>query len=99
MCEYVILRAYVVLRVRMRSCGYVCVYVHAPHEEGDWAPGAASNAWRARSLVPMLSRTRSLTCPTAAALIVVCGPVTPGKIVKQMQRFLLPLLRGVVARL
>lgn len=28
----------------------VPVYIHAPHEEGKWAPGAASNAWRHRSL-------------------------------------------------
>jgi len=28
----------------------VPVYVHAPQEEGNWAPGAASNAWRHRSL-------------------------------------------------
>lgn len=28
----------------------VPVYIHAPHEEGGWAPGAASNAWRHRSL-------------------------------------------------
>ena len=28
----------------------VPVYVHAPHEEGAWAPGAASNAWRHRAL-------------------------------------------------
>lgn len=28
----------------------VCVYIHAPDEERDWAPGAASNAWRHRSL-------------------------------------------------
>ena len=28
----------------------VPLYVHAPHEEGDWAPGAASNAWLQRSL-------------------------------------------------
>jgi len=26
------------------------VFIHAPREESDWAPGAASNAWRARSL-------------------------------------------------
>jgi deoxyribodipyrimidine photo-lyase len=26
------------------------VYIHAPDEEGGWAPGAASNAWRAKSL-------------------------------------------------
>ena len=24
------------------------VYVHAPEEEGPWAPGAASDAWRHR---------------------------------------------------
>ncbi|HEV7270737.1 deoxyribodipyrimidine photo-lyase [Pseudoxanthomonas sp.] len=28
----------------------VPVYVHAPEEEGEWAPGAASNAWLHRSL-------------------------------------------------
>lgn len=28
----------------------VAVYVHDPDGEGDWAPGEASNAWRARSL-------------------------------------------------
>lgn len=28
----------------------VPVYIHAPHEEGCWAPGAASNAWRHRLL-------------------------------------------------
>ncbi|HWS77975.1 MAG TPA: deoxyribodipyrimidine photo-lyase, partial [Thermomonas sp.] len=26
------------------------VYIHAPEEAGEWAPGAASDAWRARSL-------------------------------------------------
>lgn len=26
------------------------VYIHAPHEEGAWMPGAASNAWRHRAL-------------------------------------------------
>ncbi len=31
----------------------VPVYIHAPHEEGDWAPGAASNAWRQRSLAAL----------------------------------------------
>ena len=31
----------------------VPVYIHAPHEEGDWAPGAASNAWRHRSLAAL----------------------------------------------
>jgi deoxyribodipyrimidine photo-lyase len=28
----------------------VPVYIHAPHEEGEWVPGAASDAWRHRSL-------------------------------------------------
>jgi deoxyribodipyrimidine photo-lyase len=31
----------------------VPVYVHAPDEEGDWAPGAASEAWRRRSLLAL----------------------------------------------
>src|SRR3990167_3322860 len=26
------------------------VYIHAPEEHGEWAPGAASDAWRLRSL-------------------------------------------------
>ena len=29
------------------------VYIHAPDEEGEWAPGAASNAWRDRSLAAL----------------------------------------------
>lgn len=29
------------------------VYIHAPAEEGDWAPGQASNAWRHRSLAAL----------------------------------------------
>lgn len=35
--------------------GYVpiCIHIHAPDEEGDWAPGAASNAWRHRSLAAL----------------------------------------------
>ncbi len=31
----------------------VPVYIHAPDEEGDWAPGAASDAWRRRSLAAL----------------------------------------------
>ena len=31
----------------------VCVYVHAPAEEVDWKPGAASDAWRQRSLAAL----------------------------------------------
>ncbi|WP_368563590.1 deoxyribodipyrimidine photo-lyase [Pseudoxanthomonas sp. UTMC 1351] len=51
------------------------VYIHAPEEEGDWAPGAASNAWRHHSLVALdadlLTRgscLRVLRGPTQAAL-------------------------------
>ncbi|MCC8362005.1 DNA photolyase family protein [Lysobacter sp. A6] len=51
------------------------VYVHAPEEEGDWAPGAASDAWRRRSLqaldAALRARGSHLTCvrgPTLAAL-------------------------------
>jgi len=29
------------------------VYIHAPSEEGEWAPGAASDAWRRRSLAAL----------------------------------------------
>ncbi|MGO4551979.1 deoxyribodipyrimidine photo-lyase [Lysobacter sp. 2RAF19] len=53
----------------------VPVYVHAPGEEGDWAPGAASDAWRRRSLIALDAALRSrgsrLVCvrgPTQAAL-------------------------------
>jgi deoxyribodipyrimidine photo-lyase len=31
----------------------VPVYIHAPHEEGDWAPGGASNTWLHRSLAAL----------------------------------------------
>lgn len=31
----------------------VPVYIHAPHEEGEWAPGGASNAWLHRSLAAL----------------------------------------------
>lgn len=31
----------------------VPVYLHAPHEEGGWAPGAASDAWLHRSLAAL----------------------------------------------
>ena len=37
------------------------VYIHAPHEEGDWAPGAASNAWRAVSMASAVKSTGSVT--------------------------------------
>ncbi len=29
------------------------IYIHAPEEEGAWAPGAASDAWRHRSLAAL----------------------------------------------
>ncbi|GHD67448.1 deoxyribodipyrimidine photo-lyase [Luteimonas padinae] len=35
------------------------VYIHAPHEEGEWAPGAASNAWRHRSLAALDAALRA----------------------------------------
>ena len=31
----------------------LCVYIHAPGEEGDWAPGAASETWRHHSLAAL----------------------------------------------
>ena len=31
----------------------ICVYIHAPGEEGAWRPGAASDAWRHRSLAAL----------------------------------------------
>lgn len=31
----------------------VPVYIHAPHEEGSWAPGEASNTWLHRSLAAL----------------------------------------------
>ena len=34
------------------------VYIHAPEEGGDWRPGAASNAWRHRSLAALDSALR-----------------------------------------
>ncbi|HST45287.1 MAG TPA: deoxyribodipyrimidine photo-lyase, partial [Luteimonas sp.] len=53
----------------------VCVYIHAPDEEGAWAPGAASNAWRHRSLTALDAdlrargaRLRHFVGPSAATL-------------------------------
>lgn len=53
----------------------VCVYIHAPDEEGAWAPGAASDAWRHRSLAALDtelrrrgSRLRLFHGPTLATL-------------------------------
>lgn len=60
----------------------VCVYIHAPDEEGDWAPGAASNAWRHRSLAALDSELRRRgsrlrlfhgpTLPTLRTLVQTC---------------------------
>jgi deoxyribodipyrimidine photo-lyase len=60
----------------------VCVYLHAPDEEGDWAPGAASDAYRHRSLQQLQAalkqrgtRLRLFTGPslqTLATLVVAC---------------------------
>ncbi len=51
------------------------VYVHAPEEEGEWGPGAASDAWRRRSLIALdmslRARGSRLVCvrgPTQAAI-------------------------------
>ena len=51
------------------------VYIHAPAEEGDWRPGAASDAWRHRSLKALdddlRARGSMLRCfvgPTQATL-------------------------------
>lgn len=50
-------------------------YIHAPEEEGEWAPGAASDAWRHHSLVALDadlrsrgSRLRALRGPTRETL-------------------------------
>ena len=61
----------------------VCVYIHAPEEEGDWAPGAASNAWRHRSLQALDTALRARgsrlrmfhgpTLPTLQTLVDTCG--------------------------
>ncbi|WP_132999563.1 cryptochrome/photolyase family protein [Luteimonas arsenica] len=34
------------------------VYIHAPHEDGAWMPGAASGAWRHRSLIALDAELR-----------------------------------------
>lgn len=53
----------------------VCIYIHAPDEEGGWRPGAASDAWRHRSLAALDaalrargSRLRHFVGPSAATL-------------------------------
>ncbi|KLA93515.1 cryptochrome/photolyase family protein, partial [Xanthomonas hortorum] len=36
------------------------LYIDAPHEEGEWAPGAASRSWRHRSLAALDAALRAL---------------------------------------
>ncbi|NYZ64236.1 cryptochrome/photolyase family protein [Luteimonas deserti] len=60
----------------------VCVYIHAPDEAGDWAPGAASNAWRHRALAALDASLRRRgsrlrlfhgpTLPTLRTLVETC---------------------------
>ena len=37
----------------------VCIYIHAPEEEGAWRPGAASQAWRHHSLKALDAQLRA----------------------------------------
>ncbi|MFT4249172.1 MAG: deoxyribodipyrimidine photo-lyase [Pseudomonas sp.] len=48
----------------------VPVYIHAPEEEGEWVPGAASNAWLHRSLGELDAQLRQ----RGSRLLVVRGP-------------------------
>jgi len=51
----------------------VPVYVHAPEEEGDWSPGAASRWWLHRSLDSLSASLQSL----GSRLVVRRGPTLP----------------------
>ena len=51
----------------------VCVYIHEPDEEGGWAPGAASDAWRYRSLAALDADLRR----RGACLHLFAGPSLP----------------------
>jgi deoxyribodipyrimidine photo-lyase len=46
------------------------VYIHAPEEEGEWAPGAASRAWLHRSLASLDASLRAL----GSRLVLRVGP-------------------------
>ena len=46
-----------------RADRVVPVYVHAPVEDGDWAPGAASRWWLHHSLERLDARLRRLGAP------------------------------------
>ncbi len=65
----------------------ICVYVHAPDEEGDWAPGAASDAWRHRSLHALDadlrargSRLRCFVGPSRATLLSLAASCSAGAV-------------------
>ena len=51
----------------------VPVYIHAPEEEGEWAPGRASDAWRRRSLAVLAADLRA----RGSRLHVLAGPTLP----------------------
>src|SRR5690606_14153649 len=46
----------------------LCIYIHAPDEEGAWRPGAASDAWRQRSLAALDASLRARVCARAGGL-------------------------------
>lgn len=48
----------------------VLVYVHAPQEDGEWAPGAASRVWLHHSLQALQRDAREL----GGDLVIRCGP-------------------------
>ncbi|NLA68445.1 MAG: deoxyribodipyrimidine photo-lyase [Gammaproteobacteria bacterium] len=53
------LRDHPALQAALRSgLAPLPVYIHAPSEEGPWAPGAASDAWRHRSLLALDTQLR-----------------------------------------
>jgi deoxyribodipyrimidine photo-lyase len=51
----------------------VAIYVHAPDEEGDWPPGAASRWWLHHSLERLSDSLRS----RGSRLEILCGPTLP----------------------
>ncbi|WP_202842151.1 cryptochrome/photolyase family protein [Luteimonas saliphila] len=51
----------------------VCVYIHAPEEEGNWSPGGASDAWRQRSLAALDAHLRA----RGSRLRIFRGPTLP----------------------
>ena len=51
----------------------VCVHIHAPQEEGEWRPGAASDAWRHHSLAALQATLRAC----GSRLLIRRGPSQP----------------------